>query len=92
MNKVFKCFVGIKIPHPCPFSSGPGVNKAVLLQQQQEKEKARKEMEMRNSTKQGYDNKTFDDTEVKYETGFRHANGPSKTSEQEDREERVEHF
>lgn len=44
--------------------SGPGVNKAVLLQLQQAKAKANHEMEM---SKQAYDNLSYEDNEVKQE-------------------------
>lgn len=55
----FCCF------YPFP-SSGPGVNKAVLLQLQQDKEKANQELEMK---KQAYDNLSYEDNEVKQEPG-----------------------
>ncbi|TKS79031.1 Niemann-Pick C1-like protein 1 [Collichthys lucidus] len=41
---------------------GPGVNKAVLLQMQQDKARARKELEMRN---QAYENMSYEDNEMK---------------------------
>ncbi|XP_040050816.2 NPC1-like intracellular cholesterol transporter 1 [Gasterosteus aculeatus] len=46
---------------------GPGVNKAVLLQLQQEKAKARQELELRNSMRQTYDNLSYENNETKQE-------------------------
>nr|XP_043883085.1 NPC1-like intracellular cholesterol transporter 1 isoform X1 [Solea senegalensis] len=46
---------------------GPGVNKAVLLQIQQDKARASQELETRSNMRQVYDNISFDDSETKQE-------------------------
>lgn len=46
---------------------GPGVNKAVLLLEQQDKEKAEQELVFKNSMKQAYDNTSYEDNEIKQE-------------------------
>ncbi|XP_074525822.1 NPC1-like intracellular cholesterol transporter 1 [Halichoeres trimaculatus] len=46
---------------------GPGVNKAVLLQQQEEKARAEWELEMKNSVKPVFENMSFEDNETKQE-------------------------
>uniref|UniRef100_A0A671VJB9 NPC1 like intracellular cholesterol transporter 1 n=1 Tax=Sparus aurata TaxID=8175 RepID=A0A671VJB9_SPAAU len=79
---------------------GPGVNKAVLLQLQQEKEKARRALEMKNNLKQAYENISYEDTETKQEPDSsctepsKHVDGPSKMkeSEVEVKEERIDRF
>lgn len=48
----------------CLPSSGPGVNKAVLLQLQQSKAKARDELEISNNN-QAYENMTYENNEIK---------------------------
>lgn len=47
--------------------SGPGVNKAVLLQLQKEQEKARKPLELNETNKQIHDNMGYEDIEAKDE-------------------------
>lgn len=84
----------------CFLFSGPGVNKAVLLQLQQEKEKARRALEMKNNLKQAYENISYEDTETKQEPDSsctepsKHVDGPSKMkeSEVEVKEERIDRF
>lgn len=49
----------------CSFLSGPGVNKAVLLQFQQEKEKDREKAETNSHMRQVYDNISYEGNEIK---------------------------
>ncbi|XP_040897817.1 NPC1-like intracellular cholesterol transporter 1 [Toxotes jaculatrix] len=48
---------------------GPGVNKAVLLQLQQDKAKATQDLEMRGNTRPAYDNLSYEDNETKPDPG-----------------------
>lgn len=59
---------------------GPGVNKAVLLQIQQAKEKANRELEMRRTMKQVYDNISYEDNEKKDEPGSHHTHAATDDS------------
>lgn len=77
--------------------SGPGVNKAVLLQLQQAKAKARKELEMKNDNrKHVYDNMSYEDSEIKQDpdTISTKARRPSQMIEkqEEEKEVRIDHF
>lgn len=49
----------------CSFLSGPGVNKAVLLQFQQEKEKDKEKAETNSHMRQVYDNISYEGNEIK---------------------------
>ncbi|KAM8760598.1 NPC1-like intracellular cholesterol transporter 1 [Acanthopagrus schlegelii] len=79
---------------------GPGVNKAVLLQLQQEKEKAKQALEMKNHLKQAYENISYEDTEIKQEPDSsctepsKHVDRPSKMKESkvEVKVERIDSF
>ncbi|KAM9360631.1 NPC1-like intracellular cholesterol transporter 1 [Symphorus nematophorus] len=73
---------------------GPGVNKAVLLQVQQAKAKATQELEMRDNTKQGYDNLTYESSESDSTKPRRNDSKTSKMIEalKEEKEERIDHF
>ncbi|XP_061905585.1 NPC1-like intracellular cholesterol transporter 1 isoform X2 [Entelurus aequoreus] len=66
---------------------GPGVNKAVLLQIQQEEWKARQELEMRNNMRQFYHNMSYQDDEAKEQV---HSQPQTHIREQE--EDRVDRF
>ncbi|KAF3851071.1 hypothetical protein F7725_012843 [Dissostichus mawsoni] len=65
---------------------GPGVNKAVLLQLQQDKAKAARELEMRNNMRRIYDNLSFEDSEIKKD-----ASSPSQIEENQ-KEEKIDSF
>ncbi|XP_022607456.1 Niemann-Pick C1-like protein 1 [Seriola dumerili] len=73
---------------------GPGVNKAVLLQLQQDKAKANQELEMR---KQAYDNLNYEDNEMKQDPDLNSskyvtdASTPSEMMENQ-KEERIDPF
>ncbi|XP_056232429.1 NPC1-like intracellular cholesterol transporter 1 [Seriola aureovittata] len=73
---------------------GPGVNKAVLLQLQQDKAKANQELEMR---KQAYDNLNYEDNEMKQDSDLNSskyvtdASTPSEIMENQ-KEERIDPF
>uniref|UniRef100_A0A8C4DJV0 SSD domain-containing protein n=1 Tax=Dicentrarchus labrax TaxID=13489 RepID=A0A8C4DJV0_DICLA len=74
---------------------GPGVNKGVLLKLQQDKAEARRELEMRHTIKQIYDNVSFEDNEVKQDPAAPTDDSrPSKIIEtqQEKKEERIDRF
>ncbi|XP_070819944.1 NPC1-like intracellular cholesterol transporter 1 [Chaetodon trifascialis] len=78
---------------------GPGVNKAVLLQLQQERAKARHVLELKNSMKQAYDNMSYKNNERKQEPDSntnspKHDSRPSKTIEEqlEEKEEIIDRF
>ncbi|XP_042344040.1 NPC1-like intracellular cholesterol transporter 1 [Plectropomus leopardus] len=74
---------------------GPGVNKAVLLQLQQEKAKASQGLEMRNNMKQVYDNLSYEDNEMKQGADFiKYTSRPTQINEnrQEKKEERIDRF
>ena len=51
----------------CFLFSGPNVNKAVLLQLQQDRAKARQELEAGSHMRQVYDNLSYEDIEIKPE-------------------------
>lgn len=74
---------------------GPGLNKAVLLQQQKAKGK---ELQMTNHMRQVYDNVTFEDNETKPEqNGISRpsqttANHKAEKEDKEDKEERIDSF
>ncbi|XP_053276316.1 NPC1-like intracellular cholesterol transporter 1 [Pleuronectes platessa] len=66
---------------------GPNVNKAVLLQLQQEKAKASQELEMGNHMRSVYDNLSYEDVEIKPEpdsNAVTAASGPSTIIEKEE--------
>ncbi|XP_054467753.1 NPC1-like intracellular cholesterol transporter 1 [Anoplopoma fimbria] len=80
---------------------GPGVNKAVLLQLQQEKAKeASKELELRNKMKQVYDNLSYDNNEIKQDPDSNSTKAATDTrrpsqilkEHQEERVERIDRF
>ncbi|XP_068461309.1 NPC1-like intracellular cholesterol transporter 1 [Clinocottus analis] len=81
---------------------GPGVNKAVLLQLQQEKAKANQELELRKTMRQMYDNLSYESNEIKLDSDSdsnstkapTHASKPSQIMEnqQDEREERIDRF
>ncbi|XP_035513631.1 NPC1-like intracellular cholesterol transporter 1 [Morone saxatilis] len=74
---------------------GPGVNKAVLLKLQQDKAEARRELEMRHTIKQIYDNVSYEDNEVRQDpVAPTDDSRPSKMIEtqQEKKEERIDRF
>ncbi|KAI9521783.1 hypothetical protein NQZ68_003938 [Dissostichus eleginoides] len=76
---------------------GPGVNKAVLLQLQQDKAKAARELEMRNNMRRIYDNLSFEDSEIKQEPNSnptKDASSPSQIEEnqKEEKEEKIDSF
>ncbi|XP_028269116.1 NPC1-like intracellular cholesterol transporter 1 [Parambassis ranga] len=76
---------------------GPGVNKAVLLQLQQAKEKARQGLEMKNSMREFYDNLSYEDNEIKQDLGLNTTHGPTDTSRpsqvtENHKEERIDKF
>ncbi|XP_059193898.1 NPC1-like intracellular cholesterol transporter 1 isoform X2 [Centropristis striata] len=73
---------------------GPGVNKAVLLQMQQDKAKATKELEMRNNMRQVYDNMGYEGSEIKQEPDS-NSTKPSQVIEkplEEEKEGRIDRF
>ncbi|CAJ1067984.1 NPC1-like intracellular cholesterol transporter 1 [Xyrichtys novacula] len=75
---------------------GPGVNKAVLLQQQQERAKER-QLELKNTEKPVYDNLSFEENEVKQSADINSKNPEDKTSQifenqQKKKEEKVDRF
>lgn len=79
--------------------SGPGVNKAVLLQLQQERAKARQELELANDMKQAYDNMCYENNEIKQEADSntkapKNGSRPSKLIENqlEEQVERTDSF
>ncbi|XP_068560056.1 NPC1-like intracellular cholesterol transporter 1 [Cebidichthys violaceus] len=77
---------------------GPGVNKAVLLQLQQENAKAKQELELKNSMRQLYDNMSYEDNEIKQVPDSNSTKAPTDArrpslnmeNQQEEREEREE--
>ncbi|XP_029998801.1 NPC1-like intracellular cholesterol transporter 1 [Sphaeramia orbicularis] len=77
---------------------GPGLNKAVLLQQQQAKAKAKHELEMSNHRMQGYENLSYDGNETKQQPNSTkpptEANRPSQViiNTQDGKEERIDRF
>lgn len=72
----------------------------MLLQLQQEKEKAKQALEMKNHLKQAYENISYEDTEIKQEPDSsctepsKHVDRPSKMkeSEVEVKVERIDSF
>ncbi|KAK5909942.1 hypothetical protein CesoFtcFv8_003826 [Champsocephalus esox] len=72
---------------------GPGVNKAVLLQLQQVKAKAARELEMRNNMRHIYDNLSFEDSEIKQDP-TKDSSSPSQIEEnqKQEKEERIDSF
>lgn len=78
------------------FSSGPGVNKAVLLkiQQEQQRKESKQHVDMSLSQfsekmKEGWENKGYEDNEVKTE---RRSSGSSKEVLEKKKEESINHF
>ncbi|XP_054628697.1 NPC1-like intracellular cholesterol transporter 1 [Dunckerocampus dactyliophorus] len=59
---------------------GPGVNKAVLLQIQQGKAKARQELELRSNMRQFYDNMSYQDNETKEQVHSKTTKAPVDTN------------
>lgn len=81
----------------CVLLLGPGVNKAVLLQLQQAKEKNRQGLEMKNSMREFYDNLSYEDNEIKQDLGLNTTHGPTDTSRpsqvtENHKEERIDNF
>ncbi|KAL7391549.1 hypothetical protein ABVT39_010937 [Epinephelus coioides] len=70
---------------------GPGVNKAMLLQLQQDKIKANQELEMRNNIKQVYDNLSYEDNETIHNPD---SSRPSQVTDNQPgaKEERIDRF
>nr|XP_061804451.1 NPC1-like intracellular cholesterol transporter 1 [Nerophis lumbriciformis] len=76
---------------------GPGVNKAVLLQIQQEQTKTRQELELTNSMRQFYDNMNFEDSETNKEPHSNVTQAPMYTkdpspSTEHEQEENIDWF
>ncbi|TNN86466.1 Niemann-Pick C1-like protein 1 [Liparis tanakae] len=79
---------------------GPGVNKAVLLQLQQEKAKANRELELRHNMRQIYDNLGYESNELKLDSDSNSIKAPTDTcvpaqmmeNQQEEGEERIDRF
>nr|XP_046242813.1 NPC1-like intracellular cholesterol transporter 1 [Scatophagus argus] len=76
---------------------GPDVNKAVLLQLQRDKEKAKQQLEMGNNRIEVYDNKSYEDSEVKQEPYSAPTNHESKNlrmtdDKLEEKEVRIDRF
>ncbi|XP_029295439.1 NPC1-like intracellular cholesterol transporter 1 [Cottoperca gobio] len=71
---------------------GPDVNKAVLLQLQQDKAKASQEMEKRNNMRHFYENLSFEGKEIKQEPDSNPTKdtlSPIKENQEEDQEETI---
>ncbi|XP_075961100.1 NPC1-like intracellular cholesterol transporter 1 [Anarhichas minor] len=82
---------------------GPGVNKAVLLQLQQEKAKANQELELKNGMRHIYDNMSYEDNERKQVPDSNSTKAPTdacrpsqimenQQEERGERAERIDHF
>lgn len=69
------------------------MNKAVLLQLQQVKAKAARELEMRNNMRHIYDNLSFEDSEIKQDP-TKDSSSPSQIEEnqKQEKEERIDSF
>ncbi|XP_076586683.1 NPC1-like intracellular cholesterol transporter 1 [Chaetodon auriga] len=69
---------------------GPGVNKAVLLQLQQERARARQELELKNNIKQAYDNMSYENNETKQ--ADLNTKSPKSDSRPSTMEEKIDRF
>lgn len=80
----------------CFLLSGPGVNKAVLLQLQQAKAKASEELEIKSSKSQAYENMSYEDDEMKQDpdSNFKKVSTDSSTPSKviENQQENYNHF
>ncbi|KAM8887322.1 NPC1-like intracellular cholesterol transporter 1 [Spinachia spinachia] len=70
---------------------GPGVNKAVLLQLQQEKAKANQEQQLRNNMRQIYDNMSYENNEMKQDPDSNSTKAPTEACRRA-QEERIDRF
>ncbi|XP_037337741.2 NPC1-like intracellular cholesterol transporter 1 [Pungitius pungitius] len=71
---------------------GPGVNKAVLLQLQQEKAKAKQELELRNSMRQMYDNMSYENNEMKQDWDSKAPTEDPRPAQEAEPQERIDRF
>lgn len=76
------------------------MNKALLLQLQQEKAKANRELELRHNMRQIYDNLGYESNELKLDSDSNSTKAPTDTcipaqmmeNQQEEGEERIDRF